>query len=69
MVSNRLVEFNSREGRRKEKLGEVVFWVCVVENVFYVCYCSSGLMWFDIKFNVWRRVVSCVEEVCYFGEK
>ncbi|KAH0929606.1 hypothetical protein HID58_015333 [Brassica napus] len=69
MVSNRLAESNPREGRRKEKLGEAVSWVCVVENVLYACYCSSGLMWFDTKLNVWRRVVSRAEEVCHFGEK
>lgn len=69
MVSNRLAESNPREGRRKEKLNEAVSWVCVVENVLYACYCSSGLMWFDTKLNVWRRVVSRAEEVCHFGEK
>ncbi|KAL0741442.1 hypothetical protein Bca4012_082955 [Brassica carinata] len=45
-------------------------WIgCMVENVLYACYCSSGLMWFDTKLNVWRRVVSrYAEEVCRFGE-
>ncbi|KAL0773915.1 hypothetical protein Bca101_039066 [Brassica carinata] len=70
MVSKRLAESNPREGRRKEKLDEAVSWVCVVENVLYACYCSSGLMWFDTKLNVWRRVVSrYAEEACHFGEQ
>ncbi|KAL0741441.1 hypothetical protein Bca4012_082954 [Brassica carinata] len=40
----------------------------MVKNVLYACYCSSGLMWFDTKLNVWRRVVSryAVEEVGRF---
>ncbi|KAG2308053.1 hypothetical protein Bca52824_027801 [Brassica carinata] len=59
MESKKLAESNNpREGRRKENLNEALDWVCVVENVLYACYCSSGLMWFDSKLNVWRRVVS-----------
>ncbi|KAG2286608.1 hypothetical protein Bca52824_046212 [Brassica carinata] len=56
--------------QKKKKLNEGVEWVCVVENVLYACYCSSGLMWFDTKLNVWRRVVSrYAEEACHFGEQ
>ncbi|WZZ53946.1 hypothetical protein YC2023_054053 [Brassica napus] len=39
----------------------------VKEKGWFVC---SGLMWFDTKLNVWRRVVSrYAEEACHFGEQ
>ncbi|KAJ4902740.1 Galactose oxidase/kelch repeat superfamily protein [Raphanus sativus] len=50
-------------------LREATDWVCVVENVLYACYRTSGLIWLDTNVNVWRRVVSrYAVEVCRLAE-
>ncbi|CAH8384330.1 unnamed protein product [Eruca vesicaria subsp. sativa] len=52
MVSKRL-----KEGGREEMLRERVAGVCAVEDVLFALFDKSGLMWFDTKRNVWRRLV------------
>lgn len=52
IVSERL-----ERGGRKEKLKDGVDRVCVVEDVLFAFFQRSGLLWFDTKLNVWRRLV------------
>ncbi|KAJ0253713.1 hypothetical protein HA466_0113530 [Hirschfeldia incana] len=52
MVSQRL-----ERGGRKDVLNDSAFVVCVVEDVLYAFFKSSGIMWFDTKLNVWRRLL------------
>ncbi|CAH8384323.1 unnamed protein product [Eruca vesicaria subsp. sativa] len=52
MVTKRL-----SEGGRKYKLNDTVYCVCVVDDVLFAFFNWTGLMWFDTKRNVWRRLV------------
>ncbi|KAG2329489.1 hypothetical protein Bca4012_020950 [Brassica carinata] len=52
MVSQRL-----EKGGRKDMLNDSAFLVCVVEDVLYAFFNRSGVMWFDTKLNVWRRLL------------
>ncbi|KAJ0253714.1 F-box domain-containing protein [Hirschfeldia incana] len=45
------------KGGRKEKLTETTDRVCVVEDVLFAFFNRTGLMWFDAKVKVWRRLV------------
>ncbi|CAN6896918.1 unnamed protein product, partial [Brassica oleracea] len=51
MVSQRL------ERGRKDMLNDSAFTVCVVEDVLFAFFNRTGLMWFDTKLNVWRKLV------------
>ncbi|WZZ16982.1 hypothetical protein YC2023_110071 [Brassica napus] len=51
MVSQRL------ERGRKDMLNDSAFIVCVVEDVLYAFFYQSGIMWFNTKLNVWRRLL------------
>ena len=65
MVSKTLAE-----GGRKDRLKNVtVGCVCVVEDVFFVCFDWNGIMWFDKKRNVWRRLVGGWEKRLFFSVK
>uniref|UniRef100_M4F4N2 F-box domain-containing protein n=1 Tax=Brassica campestris TaxID=3711 RepID=M4F4N2_BRACM len=53
MVSKTLAE-----GGRKDRLKNVtVGCVCVVEDVLFAFFNPTGLMWFDTKLYVWRKLV------------
>ncbi|RID54984.1 hypothetical protein BRARA_G02268 [Brassica rapa] len=52
MVSQRL-----SEGGSKDKLNDMAHSVCVVEDVMFAFFNKTGLMWFDTKLDVWRRLV------------
>ncbi|KAJ4890274.1 Galactose oxidase/kelch repeat superfamily protein [Raphanus sativus] len=52
MVSQRL-----SEGGRKDVLNDSAFIVCVVEDVLFAFFSKSGVMWFNTKLNVWRRLL------------
>ncbi|CAF2279111.1 unnamed protein product [Brassica napus] len=41
--------------------------LCVVENVIYACFKRSGLMWFDTKLKVWRRLVDSDGKVIFYS--
>ncbi|KAF3557616.1 hypothetical protein F2Q69_00016624 [Brassica cretica] len=41
--------------------------LCVVENVIYACFKSSGLMWFDTKLKLWRRLVDSDGKVIFYS--
>ncbi|KAJ4884529.1 Galactose oxidase/kelch repeat superfamily protein [Raphanus sativus] len=56
----RLVQMVSQrptEGGSKDKLKDMAHRVCVVEDVLFAFFNNTGLMWFDTKLNVWRRLV------------
>ncbi|KAJ0253712.1 F-box domain-containing protein [Hirschfeldia incana] len=53
MVSERL----EKGGRRKETLKDTVDRLCVVEDVLFAFVRWNGVMWFDAKLCVWRRLV------------
>ncbi|CAH8361926.1 unnamed protein product [Eruca vesicaria subsp. sativa] len=57
----RMVRFVSEmisEGTgRKKKFTEMAHSVCVVEDVLFGFFTGKGLMWFDTKLNVWRRLL------------
>ena len=52
MVNHRL-----SEGGRKDRLKDMAYRVCVVEDVIVAFFNRTGLMWFDTKLYVWRRLV------------
>ncbi|CAF2046379.1 unnamed protein product [Brassica rapa] len=52
IVSERLSERG-----RKETVPDTVERVCVVEDVLFACFKRLGVMWFDTKIDVWRRLV------------
>ncbi|WZZ16985.1 LOW QUALITY PROTEIN: hypothetical protein YC2023_110074 [Brassica napus] len=52
MVNHRL-----SEGGRKDRLKDMAHRVCVVEDVLFAFFNRTGLMWFDTKLYVWRRLV------------
>ncbi|KAG2329487.1 hypothetical protein Bca52824_000667 [Brassica carinata] len=52
MVSQRL-----EKGGRKDTLKDTVDCVCVVDDVLFASVRWNGVMWFDTKLNVWRRLV------------
>ncbi|CAA7044855.1 unnamed protein product [Microthlaspi erraticum] len=52
MVNEKLVGKETRE-----RLREGLSSVCVVENILYAHF-ESGLMWFDTKLSLWRKLVS-----------
>ncbi|CAH8361211.1 unnamed protein product [Eruca vesicaria subsp. sativa] len=52
MVSERL-----SDGGSKDKLKDMVYCVCVVEDVLFAFFNRTGLMWFDTQLNVWRSLV------------
>ncbi|CAH2061551.1 unnamed protein product [Thlaspi arvense] len=58
---NRMVHMVSEKresvSETRERVSEDVDGVCGVENVLYACFDRSGLMWFDTKLNVWKRLV------------
>ncbi|CAN6832619.1 unnamed protein product [Brassica oleracea] len=56
----RISAYSPREGINNvatERLIEHMNCMCVVENVIYACFKRSGLMWFDTKLKVWRRLI------------
>ncbi|KAG2306280.1 hypothetical protein Bca4012_084683 [Brassica carinata] len=56
----RVSSYSPREGINNEStevLSDKMKFLCVVENVLYACFKKSGLMWFNTKLKVWRRVV------------
>ncbi|XP_013639814.1 PREDICTED: F-box/kelch-repeat protein At2g22050-like [Brassica oleracea var. oleracea] len=58
----RVSTYSPREGVNNEateilSVGDNVKFLCVVENVLYACFKWGGLMWFNTKLKVWRRVV------------
>ncbi|WZY95002.1 hypothetical protein YC2023_067331 [Brassica napus] len=58
----RVSAYSPREGINNEateilSVGDNVKFLCVVENVLYACFKWGGLMWFNTKLKVWRRVV------------
>ncbi|CAH8382739.1 unnamed protein product [Eruca vesicaria subsp. sativa] len=56
----RMVRFVSEmitEGGRKNKFTGMAHSVCVVEDVLFAFFKEKGLMWFDTKLNVWRRLL------------
>ncbi|KAJ0264493.1 hypothetical protein HA466_0028400 [Hirschfeldia incana] len=62
MVSRdgRVSAYSPREGINNdatEMQSDIVKFLCVVGNVLYACFKKSGLMWFNTKLKVWRRVV------------
>ena len=52
MVSQRL-----EKGGRKDRLNDTVDCVCVVDAVLFAFVRWNGIMWFDTKLSVWRRLV------------
>ncbi|KAF2619064.1 hypothetical protein F2Q68_00041563 [Brassica cretica] len=42
---------------RMERFTDMAHSVCVVEDVLFAFFTRAGLMWFDTKINVWRRLV------------
>ncbi|CAH8384332.1 unnamed protein product [Eruca vesicaria subsp. sativa] len=52
MVSERL-----SEGGSKDKLKDRVYDVCVVDDVLFALFHNTGLMWFDTKHSVWKKLV------------
>ncbi|KAF2604973.1 hypothetical protein F2Q70_00027811 [Brassica cretica] len=56
----RISAYSPREGINNvatEMLIDHMNCMCVVENVIYACFKRSGLMWFDTKLKVWRRLI------------
>nr|VDD45700.1 unnamed protein product [Brassica oleracea] len=56
----RVSTYSPREGINNdatEMLSCKVKFVCVVGNVLYACFTCCGLMWFNTKLKVWKRVV------------
>ncbi|CAD5319173.1 unnamed protein product [Arabidopsis thaliana] len=56
----RIGVYDPREGKRKETLtipSDIVWCMCVVNDVLYACYFQQGLMGFDVKRKVWVKVV------------
>ncbi|CAF2047733.1 BnaA09g35040D [Brassica napus] len=54
--------YNPRGGEgermvRMERFTDMAHSVCVVEDVLFAFFTRAGLMWFDTKINVWRRLV------------
>ncbi|CAH2061550.1 unnamed protein product [Thlaspi arvense] len=59
MVNESLAECSQRKRRgkvKRKRMSDNVDCVCVVENVLYAFFRSSGLMWFDTKINAWRSL-------------
>ncbi|KAL0713975.1 hypothetical protein Bca4012_020953 [Brassica carinata] len=52
MVSQKLSEDGS-----KGKFTEMAHSVCVVDDVLFAFFTQTGLMWFDTKVNVWRKLI------------
>lgn len=68
----RISAYSPREGisdEATERLSDKMNCMCVVENVLYACFKSSGLMWFDTKLKVWRRLVDSDGKVSFFSLK
>ncbi|KAJ4890273.1 Galactose oxidase/kelch repeat superfamily protein [Raphanus sativus] len=53
MVSQRL----SEDDGSKVKFTGMAYNVCVVEDVLFAFFIRTGLMWFDTKLNVWRKLI------------
>ncbi|KAJ4868744.1 Galactose oxidase/kelch repeat superfamily protein [Raphanus sativus] len=53
MVSHRLSEGDGS----KDEFSDMPGSVCVVEDVLFAFFYGTGLMWFDTKLSVWRRLV------------
>lgn len=56
----RIGVYDPREGKRKETLkipSDIVWCMCVVNDVLYACYFQQGLMGFDVNRKVWVKVV------------
>ncbi|CAN6841415.1 unnamed protein product [Brassica oleracea] len=59
-LHGRISAYTPREGisnEATESQSDKMNCFCVVENVIYACFKSSGLMWFDTKLKLWRRLV------------
>ncbi|WZY89620.1 hypothetical protein YC2023_046355 [Brassica napus] len=59
-LHGRISAYTPREGISNvatESQSDKMNCLCVVENVIYACFKRSGLMWFDTKLKVWRRLV------------
>ncbi|CAH8384340.1 unnamed protein product [Eruca vesicaria subsp. sativa] len=52
MVSEKL-----SEGGRKDMLNDTAYIVCVVEDILFAFFRLNGILWFDTKLSVWRRLV------------
>ncbi|CAH8372890.1 unnamed protein product [Eruca vesicaria subsp. sativa] len=57
----RVSTYSPREGINNDATempsDDIIKFVCVVKNVLYGCFEWSGLMWFNTKLKVWRKVV------------
>lgn len=65
MHNGRIIVYNLRHGRRKEKLERPidnwVWCICVADKVLFAFFSKYGLMWLDTKRNVWRVVTGDVQ--------
>ncbi|KAL0741214.1 hypothetical protein Bca4012_082727 [Brassica carinata] len=71
-LHGRISAYTPREGisnEATERLSDQMNCMCVVDNVLYACFKSSGLMWFDTKLKVWRRLVDSDGKVTFCSLK
>ncbi|CAH8367191.1 unnamed protein product [Eruca vesicaria subsp. sativa] len=70
LYPERISAYSPREGisiEVTERLTDQMNCMCVVENVIYACFKRSGLMWFDTKLKVWRRLVDSNGKVTLYS--
>ncbi|CAN6832617.1 unnamed protein product [Brassica oleracea var. botrytis] len=69
-LHGRISAYTPREGisnEATESQSDKMNCFCVVENVIYACFKSSGLMWFDTKLKLWRRLVDSDGKVIFYS--
>ncbi|KAG2329483.1 hypothetical protein Bca52824_000663 [Brassica carinata] len=57
MVHNHMVSHTLTEGGIKDMFADMPHLVCVVEDVLFAFFSETGLMWFDTKLKMWRRLL------------